>query len=148
MQPSYWIFGTRLEITADETETGQQYDIITGTMQPGVEVPLHRHTRYSESVCVMTGELTVYTPGKTTVVKAGDHIFIPIGTPHAIVASGTGETSAITVAAPGGFAKLIRTSGVISQDGQMPREMNDMELFIAASIEAGDELLGPPGSRP
>lgn len=142
-QSSYWIFGGNLQIISDEQETASKYDLILGIFVPGTEVPLHLHTKYSESVYVETGELTVYMKDKTTVLKAGEHVFIPTGVPHAIVASGNTVTKALTIAAPGGFAKLIRAVGKPS-----PEQPNDMGLFMKVAEEIGDKLLGPPGSRP
>lgn len=149
MQKSYWIFGGRLDIIVDETQTGGNYDLIDGTFAKGVEVPLHRHTKYSEVIIVKEGELTVFLTGKTVVLKPGEEVFIPIGVPHAIANTYDGETKAFTVASPSAFADLIRKAGIPgTPDGAMPQQMNDMELFIKVSAEVGDELLGGPGSRP
>lgn len=142
-QSSYWIFGGNLGIITDENETESKYDLISGTFLPGTEVPLHLHTKYSESVYVEEGELTVFMKDKTSVLKAGDHVFIPTGVPHAILASGSTITKALTVAAPGGFAKLIRTVGHAT-----PELPTDMGLFMKIAEEIGDKLLGPPGTRP
>lgn len=149
MNRSYWIFGGKLEILADEQETGSTYDLISGTLGPGVEVPLHQHHSYTESIYMVEGELTIYLKGETKVLHAGDHIFIPRSTPHAIQNNGTHAAKAITVASPGSFARLIKTVGIPGKDdGTAPEGDTDLEAFMRISAEMGDELLGPPGTRP
>lgn len=149
MEKTYWIFKGKLGILEDEQSTDGRYDLITGVFEPGIEVPLHQHHKYSESLVVTEGELTVYMKDKTTVLKAGDHIFIPVSTPHAIKNTGNTIAKGLTVASPSGFARLIREVGLPGKpDGTAPDEMNDMEKFMRISIELGDELLGPPGARP
>lgn len=141
MEKSYWIFNGKLDILVDGLQSDGQYDLITGTFAPGIEVPPHQHNNYSESILVTEGELTVYQKDKTTVLKPGDHIFIPKATPHAIRNTGSGITKGLTVASPSGFARLIKEVGVDS-----PEVPNDMELFMRVSVELGDVLLGPPGT--
>jgi mannose-6-phosphate isomerase-like protein (cupin superfamily) len=142
MPTTYWIFGGKLEIVTDENETDGKYDLITGSFMPGTEVPLHLHTKYSESMYVLEGELTVFMKDKTVVLQPGEHVFIPVGVPHCVLASGNTPVKALTVASPSGFAKLIRTVG---NETNTP---NDMGLFMQVSEEVGDKLLGPPGTRP
>ena len=149
MNRSYWIFGGKLEILADERETGSTYDLISGTFERGIEVPLHQHHKYTESIYIVEGEHNIYLKGETKVLHAGDHIFIPRSTPHAIQNNGTQAAKAITVASPGSFARLIKTVGIPGKDdGTAPEGDTDLEAFMRISAEMGDELLGPPGTRP
>jgi quercetin dioxygenase-like cupin family protein len=149
MNNTYWIFGAELEIICCEDQTASKYDLVKGTFQPGIEVPLHIHSKYAESVYVEEGELTVFTPGKSTVLKKGKYIFIPVGTPHALLSTGEKPAVALTVAAPSGLARIIRIAGLQGlEDDLTGIKQNDMELFMKTSAEEGDELLGPPGTRP
>lgn len=50
MSQTFWLFGSRLTIIADHTTTGGQYDLIEGYHPPNTQIPLHRHTRYSEQL--------------------------------------------------------------------------------------------------
>ncbi|WP_158796423.1 cupin domain-containing protein [Pedobacter sp. L105] len=149
MKNTFWLLGAKLTITLDDILTGSGYDVITGIFAPCSEVPLHLHTAYSETIIVLEGEQTIYTPGSEAVLKPGDHLFIPAGTPHAIVSSGLQQSKALTIASPGGFAKLIRTAGIpVNTDGSTPDKPFDMPLFMKVSAELGDQLLGPPVTRP
>lgn len=55
MTQPFWLFSSRLRIVADHTTTGGQYDLIEGYFLPGIQTPLHRHTRYSEQLYVLFG---------------------------------------------------------------------------------------------
>lgn len=149
MEKSYWIFNGKLDILVSEQLTDGQYDLIVGEFAPGVTVPPHQHNNYSESIMLTEGELTVYLKDKTTVLKPGDHIFIPKSTPHAIENTGSIMAKGLTVASPSGFARLIREVGLPGNaDGSAPTTPNDLELFMRISAELGDVMLGPPGARP
>ena len=70
MSKSFWLFGSRLTIIADHTTTGGQYDLIEGYHPPNTQIPLHRHTRYSEQLYVLEGEYTVWAGENKVVLNA------------------------------------------------------------------------------
>jgi len=147
MAQALWLFGTQLSILADETATSSLYDLIEGTFAAGVETPLHVHSNYSELIFVTKGEFTIYTKMETVVLTQGKSHFIPKGVPHMVSASGAGTSTAITIASPSGFARLIRSVGV----AEPPVNVMDppvLALFNKLSSELGDKILGPPGTRP
>jgi quercetin dioxygenase-like cupin family protein len=83
MKNSYWLFGARLSVLASHDDTGGHYDLVEGWFPSGCQTPLHRHTRYAEQIYVLEGEFTVWAGGRQAVLRPGDHIIIPVGTPHA-----------------------------------------------------------------
>jgi quercetin dioxygenase-like cupin family protein len=151
MTQNYWLFGGRLRIHADEHKTGGTYDLIEGTMRKGMETPLHVHTRYSEHVYMLEGEITIYTPEETIVLKPGDNYFLPANTLHAVSPTGDGDNRSFVVAYPSGFAELIRQVGTIDEENGSP-VIEDLEAtmqrFTTATAKIGDVILGPPGTRP
>ena len=149
MSQSFWLFGTFLTLVTDEKETASHYDIVDGKLQPGVETPLHLHTKYSELIYVLEGEFTVYTDTRIAVMHTGESIFIPKNTPHVVAATGTSSARALTVASPSGFARLIRSVGRPGtfETASEPDPI-ELEKFLSISEEIGDIILGPPGSRP
>ncbi|MBN3938579.1 MAG: cupin domain-containing protein [Nostoc sp.] len=143
MVQSLWLFGTRLNIVADHTTTGGQYDLIEGYFPPGTQTPPHRHTRYSEQLYVLEGEFTVWSGENKVVLNAGESFLIPAGTPHVVAALSDQPARGLVVAAPSGFARLVAAVGT-----QDETEAPDMALFDRISTEIGDEILGPPGALP
>lgn len=149
MSQHYWMFGTQLNIIADEQKTNGLYDLIEGSLASGLETPLHLHTKYSEELYTLEGEYTVYFPNETMVVKPGEHCFIPMNTPHVIAATGPGISRGLTIASPSGFAELIRNVGTVDDGTGAPeQDVTVFERFMAISEKLGDVLLGPPGARP
>jgi quercetin dioxygenase-like cupin family protein len=149
MKNSYWLFGTRLSVLADQANTGGRYDLIEGWFAPGTQTPPHRHAAYSEQLYVLDGEFTVWAGGREAVLRPGDDFTIPVGTAHAVAATGDLPGRALVVASPSGFARLITAVGTPDEGGGVPPSAApDMERFLRASAELGDEILGPPGALP
>ncbi|MDX2243593.1 MAG: cupin domain-containing protein [Leptolyngbyaceae cyanobacterium bins.302] len=143
MSQSLWLFGTRLNILADHTTTGGQYDLIEGYFPPGTQTPPHRHTRYSEQLYVLEGEFTVWAGEEKVVLNAGESFLISPSTPHVVAVLGDRPARGLVVAAPSGFARLIAAVGTLDE-----KEMPNMELFECISAALGDEILGAPGELP
>jgi mannose-6-phosphate isomerase-like protein (cupin superfamily) len=149
MKGTYWLFGTRLSILADRSDTEGRYDLIEGWLPAGMRPPLHRHTRHSELFYALEGEITVRAGEREVVLRPGDSITFPVGMAHAVAATGGGPARGLAVASPSGFARLIAEVGTPDTgDGTPPPTSTDMELFLRVSAEVGDELLGPPGALP
>jgi quercetin dioxygenase-like cupin family protein len=138
-----WLLGTRVRIIADHTVTGGQYDLIEGYFSPGMQTPLHRHTRYSEQLYVLEGEFTVWAGEHKAVLTAGESFLIAPGIPHTIGVFTDRPARGLVVAAPSSFARLIAAVGTVDE-----AELPDMALFERLSAEIGDEMLGPPGALP
>ena len=143
MTQTLWLFGSRLNIVADHTTTGGQYDLIEGYFPPGSQTPPHRHTRYSEQLYVLDGEFTVWAGENKVVLKAGESFLIAPCTPHVVAALGDRPARGLVVAAPSAFARLIAAVGTLDE-----AEPADMALFERLSAEIGDEVLGAPGDLP
>ncbi len=143
MTQSFWLFGTRLNIIADHTTTGGQYDLIEGYFPSGTQTPPHRHTRYSEQLYVLEGEFTVWAGANKVVLTVGESFLIPPHTIHVVAALSDKPARGLVVAAPSAFARLIEAVGTLDET-----ELSDMVLFDRISTEIGDELLGLPGDLP
>ena len=149
MKKSYWLIGTRLAVLAGSADTGGRYDLIEGWFPAGAQVPPHVHERYSEQIFVLDGEFTVWVGGQKTVMRRGDDVVIPPGTPHAVHVTGDGPARGLVIASPSGFGRLITEVGLPDQGGQVPPSAaTDMDLFGRITTELGDRILGPPGALP
>lgn len=148
--PFYWLFGSKQRILKSEQETESHYDLIEGTFAPGAQLPLHVHANYTETLIVLEGEASVYIPGEEFHLSAGESHFIPKNVPHAIVNSSESKPfKALVIAAPSGFARLIRGIGIPTDSAdQEPKFSHDMQLAKEIMAEIGDTILGPPGARP
>jgi quercetin dioxygenase-like cupin family protein len=149
MRTSYWLFGTRLIVLASHADTAGRYDLVENVLPPGAQIPPHRHTRYSEQLYVVAGELTAWVGERKVKVRHGENIFIPVGTPHSLTATGNGQTGVLVVASPSGFARLVTETGTPDEGrGMPPAESFDMDRFLRVAAELGDELVDPPRSLP
>lgn len=138
-----WFFGTCFNIITDHTTTKGQYDLLEGYFPPGKQTPLHRHTRYSEQLYVLEGEVTVWAGENKVVLSTGDHVFIPVGIPHTVDVVSDRPAQGLVMTAPSGFARLVAATGTLSKT-----DIPDMELFRQICAEIGDEMLAPPGVLP
>jgi quercetin dioxygenase-like cupin family protein len=146
MKNSYWLFGTRLSVLADQTNAGGRYDLIEGWFSPGTPTPPHRHSAYAEQLYVLDGEFTVWVGERKVVLRPGDDLLIPAGTTHAVAVTGDGPGRALVVASPSGFARLITEAGTPDEEGVPPSAAPDMDLFLRVCAELGAEILGLPGA--
>jgi quercetin dioxygenase-like cupin family protein len=139
MAQSFWLLGSRLNIIADHTTTGGQYDLIEGYFPPGTQTPLHRHTRYSEQLYVLEGEFNIWAGENKFILRAGESFLIAPCTPHAIAVFSDQPARGLVVAAPSSFARLIAAVGTL-HEATAP----DLALFERISTEIGDEILDSP----
>jgi len=145
----YWLLGKKFTIIADEHDTEGRYDLIEGAPEPGHYTPLHLHTRYSETIIVLTGETTIWAGDRTLILRAGDHFVIPAGVPHVVGATGTGPSRGLVIASPSGFARLIQEGGTPDAGTPPPAPtVEEIERFDRIAQSLGDKILGPPGTFP
>ena len=82
-------------------------------------------------------------------LRPGDTLTLPAGTPHAVAATGNGPARALVVASPSGFARLVTEVGTPDEGGGVPPSAApDRDLFLRVFADLGDEYLGPPGALP
>jgi quercetin dioxygenase-like cupin family protein len=148
MARSFWLFGARLTVHANHDDTAGRYDLIEGGGLPGTVTPLHRHNRYTEQIYVLEGEFTVWAGKQTAVLRAGDTFIIPAGTAHVVAFSGDRPARGLVIASPSGFARLIMETGTPDLGGATLAGQPDKDFFERICAEVGDEVLGPPGTRP
>jgi mannose-6-phosphate isomerase-like protein (cupin superfamily) len=128
-----WVAGGRFTELIDDGD----YDAQHVEVPAGFATPVHLHTRYAEHFYVVAGSFKVWTAGTLRVIDPGESITIPIGSAHALLAGEDGGKGLI-VSRPAGFAKVVRESGTETEGAF------DLDRFVHAAIQAGDEILGPP----
>jgi mannose-6-phosphate isomerase-like protein (cupin superfamily) len=143
MTQPLWFLGIHFNIIADATTTGGKYDLLEGYFPSGIQTPPHRHTRYSEQVYVLEGEVTVWAGADKHVLHPGESFLISIGTPHVVGSVSDKPARLLVVASPSSFARLIEATGTLDETAPQ-----DMALLDRISTEIGDEILGAPGELP
>ena len=100
-------------------------------------------------LAIMLEVPTVWADGHKVVLRHGDSLTVPAGTPHAVAATGDGPARALVVTSLSGFARLITEVGTLDEGaGAPPSAAPDMDLFLRISAELGYAFLGPPGALP
>jgi mannose-6-phosphate isomerase-like protein (cupin superfamily) len=145
MKQSFWFFGAHVSILADEQATDGLYDLIEGDFAAGSATPWHVHQAYAEEIYVLSGELTVHTKGRATVLRTGEKAMVPPGVAHRVVGSSASTARSLTIASPSGFARLIKTLGVPAKVGSKPAGIPGLVKAAQAMAAVGDKVLGVPG---
>ncbi len=95
-----------IEILLDAGATGGALALMRFRMPPGASAPLHRHTRESETLVVVEGDLSVELEGTARRLAAGEVIHLPLGSLHAF-SSDAGATIDV-IATPAGLEEFFR----------------------------------------
>ena len=144
-----WFFVNlaRVLVTAEESNDSLGIVELTGTR--GEMPPLHIHHREDEAFVVLDGELTVYTPGESVTLRAGDAVFAPKGVPHAYRVESE-RARWLGVSNPAGLASFVLAASDPAEANDLPPADRpvDMERLLAAAEAHGIEIVAPPGTMP
>ncbi len=92
---------------------------------------------------MLEGRLTLYRNGRAVELGAGDHAFIPRGTPHAQGNTGEAPTRVLLTVAPGAFTGFFRAREAIVKT--TPPDHPDHGARTRAPGQTWDiETVGPP----
>jgi quercetin dioxygenase-like cupin family protein len=95
------------EILLSSEETGGQFALIAGVVQPGGGPPPHVHEREDEMFHILSGRFEAWTEANGTVIaEPGDTLFAPRGIAHAWRNISDEVGRIIAVVTPGGFEKM------------------------------------------
>ena len=130
----------RARVLVRGEDTGGRFDLIDITEVPaGSSPPLHVHHTHDEGFFVLEGSVTLFLPGDSVELHAGDFFHAPKGVPHTYV---VGDTDArwLCTSSPAGMAQFVSEVGDIAD--------TDPETVAKVAAEIDVELLGPPGAKP
>jgi quercetin dioxygenase-like cupin family protein len=144
-----WFFVNLVRVLVAPEDSGGTLDVVELIGRRGEMPPLHVHHEEDETFVVLDGELTIFLPGESRTVRAGEAAFAPKGVPH-VYRVETEQARWLGVATPGGFASFVlAASDPAESDGLPPADREvDMERLLAAAAARGIEILGPPGTLP
>ena len=69
---AYWFYGDLVIVQVSGEETGGRFCLLEFMQPPGEWTPLHAHKDSDQTQYVLEGELTVYLPGQSLVVRPGE----------------------------------------------------------------------------
>jgi quercetin dioxygenase-like cupin family protein len=147
--PSYDHLGLRVRVPLHGGDTEERFALVEQFGRRGVGVPLHRHSRETETFFVLDGELDGWSGGQRSVVATGSALYLPPRIDHAFaVRSDTAHF--LVLLTPSGFEQFFITDGrPVSADADLPAPPGpppDEEVARLADLLStyGVELVGPP----
>lgn len=132
--------GARARVLATGDETGGAFGLVDMIEVPAGEMPpLHVHHDQDEGFYVVSGEVSVFTPGRQVDLRPGDFALLPRGVPHTYR---VGEAPArwLVTSTPAGFERFVLDVAALKQV--------DPETLTAVGARHDIEILGPPGTLP
>jgi quercetin dioxygenase-like cupin family protein len=144
-----WFFVNLARVLVTPEESNDSLGIVELTGTRGEMPPLHIHHREDEAFVVLDGELTVYTPGESVTLRAGDAVFAPKGVPHAYRVESE-RARWLGVSNPAGLASFVLAASDPAEANDLPPADRpvDMERLLAAAEAHGIEIVAPPGTMP
>jgi quercetin dioxygenase-like cupin family protein len=131
-------------------DNGGAMDFAELSLDPGVRVPEHIHHRNHEAYYILDGTYRFKVGDEVAEASSGTFVFIPQGTPHAWVNTGTERGRVALIFTPGGLrglltdiAPLVPDLMIATTDTSM---VNPDVMAQAAAVfeQYGYELVGPP----
>jgi quercetin dioxygenase-like cupin family protein len=123
--PMSW-FNATLTLKASTPQIG----VVEITISPGVEPPLHVHSRENEWFYVLDGRATFHVGGETHAGGSGAFVALPKGIPHTFTVDSP-TARFILLNAPGGFERMFELA---------PKTVDDA---VNALRRYGVEVVGP-----
>jgi mannose-6-phosphate isomerase-like protein (cupin superfamily) len=105
------VAGDRVAILLDGAATRQKYTVMEATLPPNAGPPPHLHHKEDETFFVLSGEITFVLGDTIRLLKAGDFIFAPKGTPHHFKNTGTDDAILLETASPAGIEFFFEAAG-------------------------------------
>ena len=101
--------------------------------------PPHLHNSFKESFLIIEGELAFIVDGKEQVVKAGDSVDIPPGTPHTFRNLSESTCKWVNIHSPKGFAVFFDRIGVPFTDENAEANSKRPEL-VQEVLETAEQF--------
>lgn len=115
------VLGDSQTIKITGKDTGGLFTIVENYNDPGIGIPMHVHENEDEIFHIIEGQMEFETQGTTTILKAGDMIFLPRMIPHAFRVVGTQKAKAVVTIMPSGIEEMFEALS------QLPAGPPDLE---------------------
>jgi quercetin dioxygenase-like cupin family protein len=148
---AYWFLSNLVIVHVAGDETEGRHSLLEFLTPPDDMTPLHVHRRDGQTTYVLEGEMTIYLPGRTHVLRPGECIHQPAGVPQTEHVTSTEPARVLDINSPAGFDKFVAAIGVPAERLTLPPADSpppDPEHLAAIAAEHGIDILGPPGTLP
>jgi mannose-6-phosphate isomerase-like protein (cupin superfamily) len=108
---AYWFWADLAIVHISGDDTDGQFSVVEFLMPPDDETPLHVHRRESQTVYVLEGEVTIWLPGVSRVLRPGECLHQPAGVPQTERVTSAGPARLLDIGSPAGFEKFIAAAG-------------------------------------
>jgi quercetin dioxygenase-like cupin family protein len=120
--------------------------LVECALEAGSEPPMHIHTRETEFIYVLDGQLTVYIGEQTLTAQPGGFVFMPRNVPHTFAVDTTGQARAFLMYTPNGFERVFsehRTADYVPGVPGPEAARHDLAVLGRAFEDAGLIITGP-----
>ena len=143
---AYWLpgGGTTVAVKLAGEATGGTFSLLEVRLAPGSGAGPHRHTKESETIVVLAGELVVGVGAREEVLGPGGTILVPRDVMHTFANRTAETTRALFFCVPSGLEAFFRAIGIRVVGREPPREVfaqPDAEALARAAERAGLEFL-------
>jgi quercetin dioxygenase-like cupin family protein len=144
-----WHFGALLLIRLAGPDTSESLTVVESLAPKGHGAPLHRHSRESETLVLLDGDLTVFHDDQhLDIAESGAILHFPVLAPHGFMVRS--ETAHMySIFNPAGFESFFRALSTPASSSALPEPPDqppDIDLVRRIARECGCELLSGPVS--
>ncbi len=100
------ILGDIQTVKLSGSDTNGKITIVENHNPPGVGIPMHVHANEDEIFRILEGEMEFTVEGSTSLLRAGDTIFLPRQVPHSFKVVGEKHARAIITIVPSGIEEM------------------------------------------
>lgn len=144
-----WFGGGLVTFKVTSEQSQGEFCMIEHSATRGKMTPLHLHPDHDETCYILEGEFLFHIDGKEQSAGPGAVIWIPRGTPHAMLVTSEIERSVWIVNPGGAMEAFYRQAGDAVSNPTLP----SAHIDVARLREVGEgtgamKTLGPPPFRP
>lgn len=123
-------------------QTHGELEIFELVAEPGGAMPAHVHALQDEAAYVLSGRFKVLIAERVADLAPGSFLFIPRGTPHTYVNSGSSRGTVIAIGTPGGLERLMSELG--DAMSKLPPGPPDVAVLASVLQKHDVTVVGPP----
>ena len=144
-----WFEGVFMRVQVSTEETEGRVSVMEQWAPANWSPPTHVHSKEDQVLYILEGEITAQLggpDGPTTLVKAGETVFLPRQVPHCFL-TGPEGAKLLEINTPGGFEQFHVDAGIEAPEVRIPDPTEpDIPKLVEAIAPYEAEFVGPPMS--